>query len=127
MTSTSNSSNWPPAKKDLARLLRALTYAQVADLFGVAVEDVVALEWEYSGTVKGNITGKGERIYHVPGGPHYDQTGIDTAKGERWFGSENEARAAGWRKPARRRSSAPAVPRTWPTRRRGADPSCPAR
>lgn len=48
--------------------------------------------------IKGNITMSGERIYHVPGQPYYDATRIDTAKGERWFCSEAQARAAGWRK-----------------------------
>ncbi len=94
----------------MERLLRALTYLQVADLCGVSIDDVLALEWEYSGTIKGNITGKGERIYHMPDGPHYDQTEIDPAKGERWFGSEKEARAAGWRRPSRPRSSASTTP-----------------
>ncbi len=112
MTSRDGSSNWPPPKEDLARLLRVLSYAQVADLFGVTVEDVVALEWEYSGTVKGIVTGKGERIYHVPGDPRYDQTEIDPAKGERWFGSEKEARAAGWRSPSRRPSAVSTAPPT---------------
>jgi len=49
--------------------------------------------------IKGNISGNG-RIYHLPGGSHYARTRIDEAKGERWFCSEAEARAAGWR-PAR--------------------------
>ena len=40
----------------------------------------------------------GTRIYHVPGGCYYDQTPINTSKGERWFCTENEARAAGWRR-----------------------------
>ena len=48
--------------------------------------------------IKGNISSKGERICHVPGGRYYDATVIDTAKGKRWFCSEAEARAAGWRK-----------------------------
>ena len=48
--------------------------------------------------IKGNISAKGERIYHVPGQDHYDETVISTWKGERWFCSEAEARAAGWRK-----------------------------
>jgi len=51
--------------------------------------------------IKGNISSKGERIFHVPGGRWYDQTEIDTAKGERWFCSEAEARAAGWRRSIR--------------------------
>ncbi len=48
--------------------------------------------------IKGNISRSGERIYHVPGGYYYDQTEIDPSKGERWFCSEAEARAAGWRR-----------------------------
>jgi hypothetical protein len=35
----------------------------------------------------------------VPGSPAYERTKIDEAKGERWFCSEAEARAAGWRAP----------------------------
>lgn len=49
--------------------------------------------------IKGNISGNG-RIYHLPGGAHYARTRIDESRGERWFCSEAEARAAGWR-PAR--------------------------
>ena len=48
--------------------------------------------------IKGNIGKNGTRIYHVPGGRYYDQTRISTSKGERWFCSENEARAVGWRR-----------------------------
>jgi hypothetical protein len=48
--------------------------------------------------IKGNISLSGERIYHVPGGEWYDETRIDRSKGERWFCSEDEARAAGWRR-----------------------------
>lgn len=51
--------------------------------------------------IKGNISSQGERIYHLPGQEHYARTKISTGKGERWFCSEAEARAAGWR-PARR-------------------------
>jgi endonuclease YncB( thermonuclease family) len=49
--------------------------------------------------IKGNISGNG-RIYHLPGGAYYARTRIDESRGERWFCSESEARAAGWR-PAR--------------------------
>lgn len=49
--------------------------------------------------IKGNISrNSGERIYHVPGQRHYDQTEIDLSAGERWFCSEQEAQDAGWRK-----------------------------
>ncbi|MBK5927171.1 thermonuclease family protein [Rhodobaculum claviforme] len=47
--------------------------------------------------IKGNISASGERIYHRPGQRFYDVTRIDTAAGERWFCTEAEARAAGWR------------------------------
>ena len=49
-------------------------------------------------TIKGNISDNG-RIYHVPGSRSYEATRIDEAKGERWFCTEQEARAAGWRPP----------------------------
>lgn len=52
-------------------------------------------------TIKGNISGRGERIYHLPEQRHYAATRIDPTRGERWFCSEAEARDAGWR-PARR-------------------------
>ncbi|MGB3407826.1 MAG: thermonuclease family protein [Jannaschia sp.] len=48
--------------------------------------------------IKGNISESG-RIYHLPGSRSYDATRIDTSRGERWFCSEGEARAAGWRRP----------------------------
>ena len=48
--------------------------------------------------IKGNISNRGERIYHVPGGRYYGQTRIDEQKGERWFCSEGEAQKAGWRR-----------------------------
>lgn len=49
-------------------------------------------------TIKGNISSKGEKIYHVIGCRSYNQTVIDESKGERWFCAEQEALAAGWRK-----------------------------
>lgn len=49
-------------------------------------------------TIKGNISSKGVRIYHLPGSRWYDKTRINRQTGERWFCSEAEASAAGWRK-----------------------------
>jgi len=52
--------------------------------------------------IKGNISYyTDEKIYHVPGGEYYNKTEIDQSEGERWFCSEEEARAAGWRKSKR--------------------------
>ena len=48
--------------------------------------------------IKGNIASDGEKIYHVPGQRFYDATVITLSKGERWFCSESEAVAAGWRR-----------------------------
>ena len=58
-----------------------------------------------SGTVRGSPEGcviagnisAGGRIYHLPGQRDYDRVRIDEARGERWFCTEAEARAAGWR------------------------------
>ena len=46
--------------------------------------------------IKGNVSKRGQ-IYHMPWSPWYRKVRIDTAKGERWFCSEAEALAAGWR------------------------------
>ena len=51
--------------------------------------------------IKGNINDRGDRIYHMPGDKFYRRTMISIAKGERWFCSETEARAAGWRRARR--------------------------
>ncbi|WP_035098415.1 thermonuclease family protein [Anoxybacteroides tepidamans] len=46
--------------------------------------------------IKGNISRNGEKIYHVPGSPQYEET-----KAEMMFCTEKEAQAAGFRKPLR--------------------------
>ncbi|WP_121614485.1 sunset domain-containing protein [Mesobacillus foraminis] len=49
--------------------------------------------------IKGNISfNTGERIYHMPGDPYYDETKIDENYGEQWFCSPSEAEAAGFRR-----------------------------
>ena len=50
--------------------------------------------------IKGNVNRKGERIYHVPGGLDYARINM-AAPGKRWFCTEDEAVAAGWRRAAR--------------------------
>jgi endonuclease YncB( thermonuclease family) len=66
-------------------------------------------EWRRSGNqdnapaagcnIKGNIGSGGKRIYHMPGSSSYGATRIDESNGERWFCSEAEAQAEGWRSP----------------------------
>lgn len=51
--------------------------------------------------IKGNISSSGEKIYHVPGQRDYNKTIIDESQGERWFQTEDEAKAAGWRRALR--------------------------
>jgi endonuclease YncB( thermonuclease family) len=46
--------------------------------------------------IKGNISSHGH-IYHMPWSPWYARVNIDESRGERWFCSEAEALAAGWR------------------------------
>ena len=50
--------------------------------------------------IKGNVNRKGERIFHLPGQLNYSKTSMNKGLGERWFCSEAEAEAAGWRKAA---------------------------
>ena len=49
--------------------------------------------------IKGNISWNNEnKLYHIPGMKDYAITKIDSSKGERWFCTESEAIASGWKK-----------------------------
>lgn len=50
--------------------------------------------------IKGNIS-RGQNIYFLPFHVLYDHVRIEEAKGERWFCTEDEALAAGWRRALR--------------------------
>ncbi|MGI9411378.1 MAG: thermonuclease family protein [Hyphomicrobiaceae bacterium] len=50
--------------------------------------------------IKGNVDPFGRRIYHLPWSQWYALTKVTEARGERWFCSEHEAIAAGWRRAA---------------------------
>ena len=53
-------------------------------------------------TIKGNISiNTGNKVYHLPGMEDYESTVIDSASGERWFCTEKDAIASGWRKAPR--------------------------
>lgn len=47
--------------------------------------------------IKGNISSHGQ-LYHLPGTRAYAATQVNLARGERWFCTEAEAVAAGWRR-----------------------------
>jgi len=51
--------------------------------------------------IKGNVNRKGQRIYHLPGQLDYAHVNMDKGLGERWFCTEADAEAAGWRKALR--------------------------
>lgn len=66
----------------------------------VAGNTAVASSNEGGCRIKGNISKSGH-IYHMPHQKFYAETSINTAQGERWFCTEAEARAAGWRRAKR--------------------------
>jgi len=82
----------------------AVIGAGVVGYVSVEVADMSAplASFSMSCNIKGNVSiGSGERIYHMPGQEYYDKTKISAQYGERWFCSEAEARAAGWRRARR--------------------------
>jgi endonuclease YncB( thermonuclease family) len=89
-------------------VLEAEAKAQERGLWGLSEsQSTPPWEWRRSGAgnqagtcqIKGNINSKGERIYQMPGSSSYAATRIDEARGERWFCTEAESKAAGWRAP----------------------------
>ncbi|MEK7516648.1 MAG: thermonuclease family protein [Patescibacteria group bacterium] len=64
---------------------------------GVCTESAVPSAQGDGCNIKGNIS-SGGKIYHLPGCGSYEKTVIDESAGERWFCSEADAEAAGWRK-----------------------------
>jgi endonuclease YncB( thermonuclease family) len=71
--------------------------AQTLLLGAVSASDATSPEC----VIKGNVNRKGERIYHLPGQLNYAQINMAKGLGERWFCTEAEAEAAGWRKATR--------------------------
>lgn len=84
-------------------LCLAVIAGGVVGYFGVEIADMAVPFVNFANcNIKGNVSiGSGERIYHVPGQEYYDETRISPQYGERWFCSEAEARAAGWRRAGR--------------------------
>ncbi|MCZ4088678.1 sunset domain-containing protein [Sinorhizobium psoraleae] len=95
-----------PQQRSVLRTAPGLVIAAVAvgAAGGMTATDLIA-RWDSLGSIgiscniKGNVSiDTGERIFHVPGQKYYAQTRIGPEYGERWFCSEEEAWAAGWRK-----------------------------
>lgn len=51
-----------------------------------------------SGLIKGNVTAEGKKTYHLPTGAYYAATRLVAEQGDLWFCSEDDARAAGFRR-----------------------------
>lgn len=96
------SSSYPPDVKHQELFNQAEKEARAANrgLWGSCglVAGTKATQPTSDCVIKGNISSSGDKIYHLPGQKYYNQTVIDEARGERWFCSEEEATAAGWRK-----------------------------
>ncbi|MDF3216289.1 hypothetical protein EN962_24415 [Mesorhizobium sp. M7A.F.Ca.CA.001.09.2.1] len=110
---------WRSARKRRRRILRpayllalifvplAVFLSQNPDIIGAA-PSLVQIDASPSASllstgagcnIKGNVSiDTGEHIFHVPGQKYYSRTRIRPEFGERWFCSEAEAMAAGWRK-----------------------------
>ncbi|WP_245269902.1 sunset domain-containing protein [Nitrobacter hamburgensis] len=78
----------------------------VAAAFGIGAFAVgyapKAIKAWMSCNIKGNVSyNSGMKIYHMPGQEDFASTVITPSRGERWFCSEDEARAAGWRRASR--------------------------
>ena len=70
-----------------------------ANKWAAAAQEAPDSECPIKGNI--NINSKKVKIYHAPWSRSYNRTRINTAKGERWFCTEAEALAAGWRAPLR--------------------------
>ncbi len=49
-------------------------------------------------TIKGNINTNGDKIYHMIGCDSYEKTDVDESREEKWFCTEEDALASGWRR-----------------------------
>jgi endonuclease YncB( thermonuclease family) len=75
---------------------RAQRWSAAMSETGARSSGAAAEEARRDCVIKGNITRNGH-IYHMPWSPWYGRTKVEPARGERWFCSETEAVAAGWR------------------------------
>jgi len=65
------------------------------NIAGAQLQETQQAEGDCKGKIKGNVSSSG-MIYHVPGGSFYDRTNAEMC-----FDTEEQARAAGFRKSSR--------------------------
>ena len=91
---------YPPdvAHNDVLRAAETAAREAGRGLWGEACRSA-ALPNESSGScnIKGNISSSGNKLFHSPACPDYAAVEINQSAGERYFCSEDEAYAAGWR------------------------------
>ena len=81
----------------------ASTVGLIATGFNPVKEfSVIASDAQPECVIKGNIShNTGKKLYHLPGMEDYENTVIDSSRGERWFCTEAEAIESGWVKAPR--------------------------
>ena len=74
--------------------------ARPANPAAFTCKDGCAVAPDPSCNIKGNVNPQtGTKIYHTKGSRYYDKTDVKPAEGDRWFCTEAEAVAAGFRAP----------------------------
>jgi cold shock CspA family protein len=92
--------NIPINKRDMRKAMQKVI--PIVFLIGVGTILISpAINFVRGCTIKGNISVDGNKLYHLPNMADYAITNIDLTKGEKWFCTESEAIASGWRKAPR--------------------------
>ena len=82
----------PPTKAPATQAPPTAVPAPAASCPGGCTEHVAGCD------IKGNVNSDGDKIYHRPGMSAYNNTKVKPEEGDRWFCTEAEAKAAGFRK-----------------------------
>jgi endonuclease YncB( thermonuclease family) len=103
MADRQTTQEYVPLEDQARRLRRGLWEGEFVPPTGWRLGQRLATENNRPGQcpIKGSIRPSGLRIYHMPGGRYYDLERVEEARGERWFCTEAEAIAAGWRRSLR--------------------------
>jgi len=89
----------PPITTASASSIPAKPPVTTASASSIPAKPPVTTASNSSCNIKGNISvSTGSKLYHLPNMEDYSITKINVSKGERWFCTESEAIASGWRK-----------------------------